>query len=52
MRPSVEQMVVAPLLIRFNYFSHLYHRSEMQIKERFWLVSLLCGMLGIALALI
>jgi phospho-N-acetylmuramoyl-pentapeptide-transferase len=26
--------------------------SEMQIKERFWLVAVLCGMLGVALALI
>ena len=26
--------------------------SEMQIKERFWLISLLAGMLGVALALI
>jgi phospho-N-acetylmuramoyl-pentapeptide-transferase len=26
--------------------------SEMQVKERFWLVGVLCGMLGVALALI
>lgn len=25
--------------------------SEMQVKERFWIVSVLCGMLGVALAL-
>jgi hypothetical protein len=26
--------------------------SEMQVKERFWIVSVLSGMLGVALALI
>jgi phospho-N-acetylmuramoyl-pentapeptide-transferase len=26
--------------------------SEMQVKERFWLAGVLCGMLGVALALI
>jgi phospho-N-acetylmuramoyl-pentapeptide-transferase len=26
--------------------------SEMQVKERFWLIAVLCGMLGVALALI
>jgi phospho-N-acetylmuramoyl-pentapeptide-transferase len=26
--------------------------SETQIKERFWIVGVLCGMLGVALALI
>jgi phospho-N-acetylmuramoyl-pentapeptide-transferase len=26
--------------------------SEMQVKERFWIVGVLCGMLGVALALI
>jgi phospho-N-acetylmuramoyl-pentapeptide-transferase len=39
---------MAPL----HYHFELLGWSETQIKERFWLVSLLCGMLGIALALI
>ena len=39
---------MAPL----HYHFELLGWSETQIKERFWLVSLLCGMLGIALAMI
>jgi phospho-N-acetylmuramoyl-pentapeptide-transferase len=39
---------MAPL----HYHFELLGWSETQIKERFWLVSILCGMLGIALALI
>lgn len=39
---------MAPL----HYHFELLGWSETQIKERFWLVSLLCGMLGIALSLI
>jgi phospho-N-acetylmuramoyl-pentapeptide-transferase len=39
---------MAPL----HYHFELLGWSETQIKERFWLVSFLCGMLGIALALI
>lgn len=39
---------MAPL----HYHFELLGWSETQIKERFWLVSLLCGMLGIALALL
>lgn len=39
---------MAPL----HYHFELLGWSETQIKERFWLVSLLCGMCGIALALV
>lgn len=34
-----------------HYHFELLGWSETQIKERFWLVAILCGMLGIALAL-
>jgi len=39
---------MAPL----HYHFELLGWSEMQVKERFWLVSVLSGMLGVALALI
>ncbi len=39
---------MAPL----HYHFELMGWSETQIKERFWLVSFICGMLGIALALL
>lgn len=39
---------MAPL----HYHFELLGWSEMQVKERFWLVGVLCGMLGVALALI
>jgi phospho-N-acetylmuramoyl-pentapeptide-transferase len=35
-----------------HYHFELLGWSEMQVKERFWLVGVLCGMLGVALALI
>jgi phospho-N-acetylmuramoyl-pentapeptide-transferase len=35
-----------------HYHFELLGWSEMQVKERFWLVAVLCGMLGVALALI
>ena len=43
---------------RFFKMAPLHHHfellgwSEMQVKERFWLVAVLCGMLGVALALV
>jgi phospho-N-acetylmuramoyl-pentapeptide-transferase len=40
------------LMAPLHYHFELMGWSEMQIKERFWLVSLVCGMLGIALALV
>jgi phospho-N-acetylmuramoyl-pentapeptide-transferase len=39
---------IAPLHHHFE----LLGWSEMQVKERFWIVGVLCGMLGVALALI
>jgi phospho-N-acetylmuramoyl-pentapeptide-transferase len=39
---------MAPL----HYHFELMGWSETQIKERFWLISFMCGMLGVALALI
>jgi phospho-N-acetylmuramoyl-pentapeptide-transferase len=35
-----------------HYHFELLGWSEMQVKERFWIVGVLCGMLGVALALI
>ncbi len=35
-----------------HYHFELLGWSEMQVKERFWLIGVLCGMLGVALALI
>jgi phospho-N-acetylmuramoyl-pentapeptide-transferase len=35
-----------------HYHFELLGWSEMQVKERFWLIAVLCGMLGVALALI
>ena len=35
-----------------HYHFELLGWSEMQVKERFWLVGVLCGMLGVALALV
>lgn len=35
-----------------HYHFELLGWSEMQVKERFWLIGVLCGMLGVALALV
>jgi phospho-N-acetylmuramoyl-pentapeptide-transferase len=35
-----------------HYHFELLGWSETQVKERFWIVGVLCGMLGVALALI
>jgi phospho-N-acetylmuramoyl-pentapeptide-transferase len=35
-----------------HYHFELLGWSEMQVKERFWIIGVLCGMLGVALALI
>jgi phospho-N-acetylmuramoyl-pentapeptide-transferase len=35
-----------------HYHYELLGWSEMQVKERFWILGVLCGMLGVALALI
>lgn len=35
-----------------HYHFELLGWSETQVKERFWLIGVLCGMLGVALALI
>jgi phospho-N-acetylmuramoyl-pentapeptide-transferase len=35
-----------------HYHYELLGWSEMQVKERFWIIGVLCGMLGVALALI
>jgi len=35
-----------------HYHFELLGWSETQVKERFWLIAVLCGMLGVALALV
>ncbi|MCB0090469.1 MAG: phospho-N-acetylmuramoyl-pentapeptide-transferase, partial [Caldilineaceae bacterium] len=35
-----------------HYHFELLGWSETQVKERFWIVSVLCGMAGVALALV